>query len=85
MHTASCGANLAALGGNRGGPMTGTPSRDKSIPASLTLSHTKRARPRMLAKGTPPPWPTNHILESWLLFRLSPITQTSPGLATNGP
>ena len=35
----------------------------------------------MFSNGTPPPCPPNHMRESWLLLRLSPITQTSPCLA----
>src|ERR1019366_4353134 len=83
--SSNCGSRPDALGGSRGRPMTGAPSRDQSMPLSLTLNHTKRARPRMFSNGTPPPWPPNHMRESWLLLRLSPMTQTSPSLTKKGP
>jgi hypothetical protein len=66
--------------GTRGVPITDTPIRSHArLPVEVKLIQTHSARPRILAKGTPPPRPSNHPRESWLLFRLSPMTHTSPG------
>ena len=61
--------------------MRATASRFEIVVGSQTNS----ARPRISSKGTPPPSPSHHILESWLLFLLSPVTQNSPGLTVQGP
>ena len=84
-HLSSAGCRAAMSGGTRG---TTHDRNSETRPVDLSVEHAQpyeeRAPFDVLVKHASP-LSAHHMRESWLLFRLSPITQTSPGFAENGP